>query len=73
MECHKCKNKEVKRGRTYRITPLGVRAVYLQEFTCEECGTYVARGNHREGYIYVRDGRIDDNGDDSDITGGYWI
>ena len=71
MKCPKCNEHEAEYGRSYRTTP--DYPLYLQEFTCKECGRIVASGNHREGYTYVRDGRIDDNGDDSHITGGYWI
>ena len=70
--CPKCNNKEnVEYGQCYRITP--DYPVYLQEFRCPKCGTVIGRGSSRDGYTYVRDGRIDDNGDDRHITGGYWI
>ena len=72
--CHKCgKEQDLKRGSSYRTSPRGTYPQYLQEFICEDCGRYVARGNTNDGYVYVRDGRIDDNGDDSHITGGYWL
>ena len=74
MRCHKCgKEQNLGKGALYRISPRGTYPQYLQEFICEDCGRYVARGNNDDGYDYVRDGRIDDNGDDSAITGGYWL
>ena len=73
-KCHKCgKEQELETGALYRVSPRGAYPQYLQEFICEDCGRYVARGNSKDGYSYVRDGRINDNGDDSHITGGYWL
>lgn len=53
--------------RSYRTTPDYPH--YLHEYRCEKCGYFIMDSN---GY-FVRMGRIDDNGDDSDITGGRWI
>ena len=74
-KCHKCgkEHEKLGRGSLYRTSPRGSYPQYLQEFICEDCGRYVASGNTDDGYVYVRDGRIDDNGDDSHITGGCWL
>lgn len=71
VKCPKCKNNKAEYGKCYRITP--DYPLYLQEFKCDDCGIIVCQGNHTDGYEYIRDGKIDDNGDDSDIIGGYWI
>lgn len=61
--------KEAKPTATYRTTPRGCVARYLRQYTCPQCGSFVCDDEDN----FIRMGRIDDNGDDSHITGGYWI
>lgn len=67
MKCS-CGN-DVKCTAIYRITPKGVTARYLRQYTCSDCGTFVCDDDNE----FIRMGRIDDNGDDSHLTGGYWL
>lgn len=53
--------------RSYRTTPDYPH--YLHEYRCPKCGYFIMDSNDN----FIRMGRIDDNGDDSHITGGYWI
>lgn len=54
-------------NRSYRTTPDYPH--YLREYHCPNCGYFIMDSNGN----FIRMGRIDDNGDDSHITGGYWI
>lgn len=53
--------------RSYRTTPDYPH--YLRECHCPKCGFIIFDSNG----IFIRKGKIDDNGDDSEITGGRWI
>lgn len=53
--------------RSYRTTPDYPH--YLHEYYCPNCGYFIMDSNDS----FVRMGKIDDHGDDSHITGGYWI
>lgn len=53
--------------RSYRTTPDYPH--YLREYRCPKCGYMIFDNNGN----FIRMGRIDDNGDDSHITGGRWI
>lgn len=45
---------------------------YLKEHYCKNCGYFITTETSR-WKSFTRMGRIDDNGDDSEITGGYWL
>jgi hypothetical protein len=68
VEKCECGN-ELNLTRIYRITPFGETARYLREYFCQNHGHMVFndRGD------FVRMGKLDKNGDDSNLTGGYWI
>ena len=53
----------------YRVTPREAPARYLRQYSCKNCGTFVCDNDGD----FIRMGRIDDKGDDSHLTGGYWI
>ncbi len=67
--CSECGSK-VKTGRVYRTTPDYPH--YLKEHHCPNCGTYITTETPSFA-SFTRMGTIDENGDDSHITGGYWL
>lgn len=56
--------------RIYRLDP--DYPIYLKEYRCPTHGYYITTET-RDYASFTRMGRIDDHGDDSHITGGYWL
>lgn len=69
MKCSKC-GSEAPQTRSYRTTPDYPH--YLKEYHCPNCGYFIMTET-KDYKSFCRMGRIDDNGDDSHITGGYWL
>ena len=65
MKCS-CGN-DVELCRSYRTNPDYPH--YLYEYNCPVCGFFIMDSNGN----FIRMGCIDDNGDDSHITGGRWL
>ncbi len=56
--------------RIYRTDPSHPH--YLKEHHCKNCGYYITTETPN-WKSFTRMGRIDDGGDDSNVTGGYWL
>lgn len=68
---HYCEcGEKVHPQRQYRLTP--DYPIYLVEYHCPTHGYYITTKT-KDYEMFNRMGRIDQGGDDSHITGGYWI